>query len=138
MTSPADLTPLILFALWAVVLVLLLGVARGRVGRRDNRPPDSFKPFGDNEQLDAYSRAHANTVENLPIFTVVYLSALWLGAGAPILALGWVIFGARVIQSIAHIISRATPAVGVRAAMQVTQMVCFIWLGVTALLAANG
>lgn len=133
--DPTALTPLILFGLWAVFLVLLLGVARGRAGRREKRGPASFKPYGDGDQLDAYSRAHANTVENLPVFTVVYLSALWLGAAAPVLTLGWVIFGARIVQSITHILSRSGPAVGLRAAMQIVQMICFIWLGVSALLA---
>jgi uncharacterized MAPEG superfamily protein len=131
--DPAALTPLILFALWAVLLVLLLGVARGHVGRREQRAPSSFKPYGDNEQLDAFSRAHANTVENLPVFIVVYLAALWLGADAPVVTLGWVILGARLVQSVIHILSRSGPAVGVRAAMQVVQMVCFVWLGVAAL-----
>ncbi len=129
--NPTDLGPLIGFAVWAVILVLLLGVARGRSGRAAN----SFKPYGDTEQLDAYSRAHANTVENLPIFAVLYLGAFWTGAAAPVMAIGWAVLGARIVQSITHIISRSPGAVGLRAAMQLVQIASFLWLGVAALLA---
>jgi uncharacterized membrane protein YecN with MAPEG domain len=133
----AALTPLVLYAMWAVLLVLRLGVARTIAMRRDKRAVNTFRPTGDTEQLDAFSRAHMNTVENLPIFAVVYMSALWVDAAAPIALLGWAILGARVIQSLAHQASRSAAAVQVRAAMQAVQLLCFLWLGGAALIWAN-
>lgn len=131
------LTPLILFALWALVLVVLLGFARGGAMQREKRAVNTFKPVGDTEQLDAFSRAHMNTVENLPVFAVVYISALWVDAAAPIATLGWVILGARVVQSLIHISSRSANAVRFRALMLLVQVICFVWLGVAAIMAAN-
>ena len=135
--DPSALTPLILYALWAVALQVLLAFARFSAMRRDNRLENSFKPTGDTDQLDAHSRAHMNTVENLPVFTLVYLSALWLATGAPVEAIGWTALGARMLQSLCHIASRENAFVRLRAAMQFVQIICFSWLGVAALIAAN-
>jgi uncharacterized membrane protein YecN with MAPEG domain len=131
------LSPLILFAMWAVLLMLRLGVARVSVMRREKRDVDTFKPLGDTEDLDTYSRAHMNALENLPIFAVVYLSALWVDAAAPVAILGWIVLAARVLQSLVHINARGVGPVRVRALMQLTQAVCFLWLGGAALYWAN-
>ncbi len=136
--DPAALTPLILYAMWAVVLALLLLFARVGAMAGGKRAINSFKPMGDTEQLDAFSRAHLNSLENLPIFAVVYIAALWTDAAAPIMALGWTALGARIVQSLIHISSRSPNAVRLRATMQGVQAVCFIWLGVSALIWANG
>ncbi len=134
----AALTPLILYALWALVLVLMLGLARAGAMRREKREVNTFKAIGDSEALDAHSRAHMNTAaENLPVFAVVYMSALWVDAAAPIMTLGWVILGARVLQSLIHLSSRSPTAVRLRALMQLVQVVCFFWLGVAAIIWAN-
>lgn len=132
----AALTPLILFALWAIVLVLLLAVARSNALRK-GKAITSFKAIGDEPGLDRFSRAHMNTLENLPIFAVVYLAALWTDASAPILTLGWVILGARMLQSLIHLSSVSANAIRLRAVMQATQLGSFLWLGIAALLAAN-
>lgn len=133
----AALTPLILYALWAVVLMFLLGFARAGAMSGGKRAVNTFKPVGDTEPLDAFSRAHMNALENLPIFAVVYFSTLWVDAAAPILTLGWVILGARVVQSLIHITSRSVNAVRVRALMQLVQAACFLWLGGAAIYWAN-
>ncbi len=132
----AALAPLILYALWAVALQFTLAFSRARAMRRDKRAVNTFKPFGDTEQLDAVSRAHMNTVENLPVFAVVYLCALWVDAAAPIAALGWTALGARVLQSLVHVSSRSAQATQLRAALLLLQAACFIWLGITALQSA--
>lgn len=133
----AALTPLIGFALWCVALMFTLGFARFGA-MRAGRGVETFKPLGDSEQLDARSRAHMNAAaENLPIFAVVYMSALWVDAAAPVLALGWTVFAARVVQSSVHIASRAPGAVRVRALMQLIQSICYVWLGGAAIYWAN-
>jgi hypothetical protein len=133
----AALTPLIAFALWCVLLMFSLGFAR-MGAMRAGRGVETFKPVGDTDQLDAHSRAHMNAAaENLPIFAVVYLSALWVDAAAPVAALGWTVFAARVVQSSVHIISRSPNAVRVRAFMQLIQALCYLWLGGAAIYWAN-
>lgn len=134
--SNEALVPLIAYALWAVVVVLWLGVSRAGVMSREKRSVTTFKPYGDSEQLDAVSRAHMNTIENLPVFAVVYMGALLTDAPAPTVLLGWICLGARMLQSVIHIASRATIAVQSRAVMQFVQLMCFIWLGVAAIRAA--
>jgi len=130
------LIPLIAYALWAVVVVLLLGVSRAGVMSREKRSVETFKPYGDSEQLDAVSRAHMNTIENLPVFAIVYMAALWTDAPSPTVLIGWVCFGSRVLQSIIHISSRSANAVRLRASMQFVQLIAFIWLGAVAIRAA--
>ncbi len=131
------LTPLIAFALWCVLLMFSLGFAR-MGAMRGGRGVETFRPLGDTEQLDAHSRAHMNAAaENLPIFAVVYMSALWADAAAPIAALGWTVFAARVVQSSVHIVSRSPNAVRVRALMQLVQSLCYLWLGGAAIYWAN-
>lgn len=133
----ADLTPLVLFALWAVVLAILLAFGRFYAVFREKRTLNTFKPSGDTEQLDAFSRAHLNALENLPIFAVVYSVALY-AANTPIVGLlGWIVLLARIGQSIVHVSSRSNLAVGLRAALQLVQLTFFIWLGVLAISWAN-
>ncbi|GAM99576.1 hypothetical protein U91I_03230 [alpha proteobacterium U9-1i] len=130
------LAPLIFYALWAIVVVLFLGVSRAGVMSRDKRSVETFKPYGDTEQLDAISRAHMNTIENLPVFAIVYMAALWTDAPSPTILIGWSCLSARVLQSIIHISSRGANATRARALMQFVQLISFIWLGVAALRAA--
>ncbi|MGE0594739.1 MAG: MAPEG family protein [Hyphomonadaceae bacterium] len=132
--SAEALAPLILYALWAVALQFRLAFARQAAMRSQKRAINTFKAMGDDEALDRVSRAHLNTVENLPVFAVTYLAALWTGAAAPIIALGWTAFGARAVQSLTHLSSTSVAAVRLRALMQLVGIVCFIWLGVSALL----
>lgn len=129
----ALLAPLIAYALWPLAMLVVLFFARLSAAAGGKRAVNTFKPYGDTEGLDAISRAHMNTIENLPVFTVVYLSALWTGADAPIGTLGWVAFGARVAQSLIHLASRTPNAVRLRALLLAVQLVCFVWLGVAAL-----
>jgi hypothetical protein len=131
--DPASLAPLIAYALWAVLLVIVLGVARGGAMRGGKRAVNTFKPIGDTETLDAFSRAHMNTLENLPIFAAVYLSALLIDPNAPFVTLGWVILGARIVQSLVHISSRSPNAVRFRALMLLVQSLGFLWIGGNAL-----
>ena len=77
-----------------------------------------------------------NTVENLPVLSVVYVACLLVGAAAPVVSLGWWAFGARMAQSIVHISARTPNAVRLRALMQFVQIGCFAWLGIAAIIGA--
>jgi uncharacterized membrane protein YecN with MAPEG domain len=89
-------------------------------------------PSGTQHGSDAYwrlSRAHANAVENLPLFAVIVLVGTMLHVATPgFHRLPEVALGARVVQSAAHVTSGAVPAVVLRFSAFAAQYVCFFWM----------
>jgi uncharacterized MAPEG superfamily protein len=121
------------FATWTVLLLFgTVGVYRwsriltGRVPIRDFRADQV-------EGEDWYKRAmraHANCVENLPVFAVIVF-ALYLGGvqGAVVDTLAVAILAARIIQSLVHVLLEPTDTVvAVRFAFYFVQVVGFLWL----------
>ncbi len=108
---------LLLFASWAIVLVLTLGAVRVlRVLRRE-QAANSF-PSGVPHGGDRYwrlNRAHLNCVENLPIFGAIVVAAELSGVRTDTVATAAtaVIVG-RVAQSIIHVASNHNDAVNLR------------------------
>lgn len=119
------------FAMWtAAVLVLAVGTYRfshiltGRAGMaafpadgRDGAP-----------WYQRAMRAHANCVENLPLFTVVVfaLHASGITSGAAD-AMAAIVLSARMCQSLVHIgLVQTDHVVTVRFAFFVAQLACFI------------
>jgi uncharacterized MAPEG superfamily protein len=131
---------LVLFALWAILLVLLIGASRVAQVLSGKRKPTDF-PAGTPHGSDMYwriNRAHLNTLENLPIFAAVVLSALAVGVKDPLFAqLATVVIGARVLQSLIHIASGSVMAVNLRFAAYAAQLVCMVWMGVMVLRATQ-
>jgi uncharacterized MAPEG superfamily protein len=127
MTTP--MMCLLLFALWAIVLVSCVGgyrisqVVQGKVGPA-GFPADT--PHGP-DMYRRLMRAHANCVENLPIFAVL----VWVGAqvglheGAFATACMVVMVG-RIAQSISHIASGRSRVVRVRFACFLVQMLSML------------
>lgn len=121
------------FAMWTVVLLLAtIGVYRwsriltGRVPIRNFRP-DQIE--GDDWYRRAM-RAHANCIENLPVYGAIVL-ALQVGGvgGATVNGISIAILAARVVQSLVHVCFVQTNiAVSVRFAFFSIQIVGFIWL----------
>lgn len=76
-------------------------------------------------------RAHANCVENLPLYTAVALAATAVGkAGAVLDALAVAFLAGRVLQTTVHVALEETPpAVAVRFAFFAVQLVCLAWMG---------
>ena len=129
LTSP--LYSLLGFAVWTL-LVVLVGVGTPRVtavlARR--APPKSFRadePHG-SERYRRTMRAHANCIENLPLFTVVVFALHATGASSPLAdALAAIALGARVLQSLVHIATVQTDrVVTVRFSFFFIQLLCFI------------
>ncbi len=129
MTPP--LWALLGYAAWTMLLVLLVVGARAVKVFRGEKKVNEF-PGGVQHGGDRYwrlYRAHANTVENLPIVAVIVLvgtlvhttSAAW--NALPVVALG-----ARVVQSAAHVSSGSVMAVNVRFTAFLAQYVCFGWM----------
>jgi uncharacterized MAPEG superfamily protein len=77
-------------------------------------------------------RAHANCVENLPVFAAVVVAVNASGiAGGVLDVLAMLYVAARVLQTLTHVVFAETPlAVGVRFAFFCTQLVCVAWMGV--------
>lgn len=126
---------LLLFAAWTIaILTASVGVHRWSnifSGRKQIRefPADRI------EGPDWYRRAmraHANCIENLPVYGAIVVAALAVNAESPMLdVLASVILAARVIQSTIHIALPITnAAVAGRFAFYTVQIVCFVWMGV--------
>ena len=108
---------LILFAVWAMLLVVTIGVWRVTQVITGTVPKGGFNP-GTPHGGDAYwrlNRAHMNTLENLPIFATVVLGGVYLQVQDPLFQLlANVVIAARVAQSLIHVSSGAQPVVLMR------------------------
>ena len=121
------------FALWTVLLLFAtVGVYRwariltGQVPIRDFRADQV-------EGADWYRRAmraHANCVENLPVFGAIVLALYVSGVdSATANALAVIIFIARIMQSLVHVCFVQTNiAVSVRFGFFFIQLLGFLWL----------
>ena len=131
------------FAAWTVILLsATVGVYRwrriltGRVQIRDFRADQV-------EGEDWYRRAmraHANCVENLPVFGAIVL-ALYAGnvTGIFVNALAVVVLVARIVQSLVHVCFVQTNTVAsVRFGFFFVQIVSFLWLTAIVLTKLSG
>ena len=131
MTAPVWM--LLGFATWTALLLLFtVGIYRwgriltGRVAIRDF-PADAA---GGEEWYRRATRAHANCIENLPVFGAIVF-ALHVGnvQGALVDALATTVLVARVFQSLVHISFVHTNTVASwRFAFFFVQFICFFWL----------
>ena len=127
MTTP--LYALIGFVFWTSFL--LVGIAAMRVSKvvAGQAGPGDF-PAGVQHGSDFYwrwNRAHANCLENLPIFGAVVLAAAAAGFASPGFdTCARVFMGARIGQSVAHISSGSAPAVNIRFGFYLVQFGCVI------------
>jgi uncharacterized MAPEG superfamily protein len=128
------------FANWTVLLLLgTVGIYRwsriltGRVPIREFRADQV-------EGKDWYKRsmrAHANCVENLPVFGAIVF-ALYAGhiASATVNVLAVAILAARIMQSLVHVcLVQTNTVVSVRFGFFLVQIVSFLWL--IAMITAN-
>src|SRR4029077_17106927 len=121
------------FATWTALLLLFtVGIYRwsrifsGRVPIR-NFPADAV---GGEEWYRRATRAHANCIENLPVFGAIVF-ALYVGnvAGTLVNALSVAILAARIVQSAVHVCFVHTNAIAsVRFAFFFVQFICYLWL----------
>ena len=127
---------LMLFALWTLCLVILgIGGYRVFAVLMLKKSANAFPADQTHEGPKWYKRcqrAHLNCVENLPIFACAVLMATVLKFSSSTFdLLAQIYLGARVLQSITHIMSTSIFAVNVRFAFFLTQLICVItmfWL----------
>jgi uncharacterized membrane protein YecN with MAPEG domain len=126
------------FALWTLaVLAFTVGVHRwsriltGKAGMHEF-PADA--PSGPDWYKRA-TRAHANCVENLPVFAAIVVVANAVGAASPYLdALGVVILCARLAQTTTHVgFVQTARAVSIRFTFFSVQLVAMIAMAVIVL-----
>jgi uncharacterized MAPEG superfamily protein len=128
------------FAIWtALVLICTIGLYRlsrvftGRAGMA-SFPADA--PEGAAWYLRAM-RAHANCVENLPLFAVVVFALYASGISSQATdAMAGIVLAARVVQSVVHVSTVQTDRiVSVRFTFFLAQLLCF--LGIAAVVVAH-
>ena len=119
------------FAAWTLLLVLAVFLYRGLRflgGTPINHWPRGNKPADDAPFVKRLEDAHANCLENLPVFAVIVLVAAALGRLADIQALApWVLY-ARIGQSLAHLSGTGPVNVFVRASFWSAQLALFGWM----------
>lgn len=122
------------FAAWTILTLLVgVGAVRWRLilaGRRRLNEFPADVPHGSPRYRRAM-RAHANCVENLPVYGAVAVTATLSGAGGAALhALPPIFLLARILQTLIHVVCEETSlAVGFRFAFFFIQLVCMAWMG---------
>ncbi|HPL79405.1 MAG TPA: MAPEG family protein [Burkholderiaceae bacterium] len=119
------------FAAWTLLLIAGVFLYRGMrflTGTPINHWPRGNKPADDAPFVKRLEDAHANCLENLPVFAVIVLVAAALGRLADIQALApWVLY-ARIGQSLAHLSGTGPVNVFVRASFWSVQLALFGWM----------
>lgn len=136
----SPIAALVLFAVWAMLLVGTVGLWRVAQVVTGTVPSGGFTS-GAPHGTDGYwriNRAHANAVENLPIFATVVLSGVYLQVQDPLFQLlANVVIIARVAQSLIHISSGAAPVVLMRFSAYLVQVLSMVVMAAIDLKAAG-
>jgi len=123
---------LLAFAVWTVI-VLMVGVGLHRwsrilTGRAELKSFPGDEPHGPPFYRRAM-RAHANCIENLPVFAAIVIAAVSSGARSPLLdGLAVAVVVARILQTAVHWSSGANTAVAIRFSFFAVQLAAFLWM----------
>jgi uncharacterized MAPEG superfamily protein len=128
------------FAMWTIAILMLgVGVHRWSLiltGKAELRSFPGDEPHGP-PVYRRVVRAHANCVENLPVFAAIVLAAEATGAHSPTLdVLSAVVVAARVLQTSAHLSSGSNAAIAVRFTLLTFQLAAFVWMALLVVLHA--
>ncbi|MCD6673751.1 MAG: MAPEG family protein [Burkholderiaceae bacterium] len=129
MSTPSAIA-LTAFIAWTLLLLTLMEVIRSQLVLRGKVPANGFTP--DNTNLSPFmqrlARAHANCLENLPIFGGLLLIAIATGHTSITDPLAYLLLGVRVFQSLVHLASVSALAVTIRfTAFAVQMAICLYW-----------
>jgi uncharacterized MAPEG superfamily protein len=112
----ATLQALLGFIAWTLCLLVLMEAIRSWLVLSGTVPANGFTP--DNANLSPFmqrlARAHANCLEGLPLFGGLMLVAVVAGRATVTDPLAWVLLGARIVQSLIHLVSTSPAAVTAR------------------------
>ena len=139
-TVPHSIVALVLYALWVIALVLMVGADRVLQVMRGETAITSFTP-GMQHGTDSYwriNRAHMNAAENLAVFAAIVLAGWVAGEeSATFNLLAEIVIVARVIQSVIHIWSGSPTAINLRFTAFAVQLISEIWMALLVLHTAN-
>ena len=125
------------FIFWTLLLLVAMGLTRVRLVMTRQVPPNGFKP--DNAGLSPFmqrlARAHMNGIEGLPLFGGLMLVAVVSGHAEITDPLAFVFLGARLVQSVVHLMSTSNRAVQLRFVAFLAQVLIGLWWAVRLLLA---
>jgi len=125
------------FAAWTILLLTFtIGVYRWSLIFAGRAPINGFRA-DQPENADWYKRAmraHANCVENLPVFAAIVLAICASGTSGPFVDFASIcVLAARVMQSLVHVcLFQTSSVVAVRFSFLLVQVVCFFALIVLA------
>ena len=118
------------FAIWTILLVLVLANTRVVVSMRTGKGVNTFLPDGSDVEGFAarLTRAHLNCLELLPVAAAVILAAGVSGNSAITDPWAMILLYARIAQSVVHLIGTSVPLVFLRAGLFVVQIaILAIW-----------
>ena len=124
-----SLQALIGFTAWTLLLVLIIFSWRGIAIVIQGRKADSWTRGKDVQEAGLIRRiehAHANCLENLPIFAVIVLAAAAMGKSAVADHWAMYVLYARVAQSVVHMIGVNHSLVLLRATFWSIQLALFV------------
>lgn len=125
------LQALVGFALWTLALITLVFLYRGlrfMRGAPINHWPRGNKPQDDANLVKRLEDAHANCLENLPVFAVLVLAASLMDRSAAIEAVAPFVLYARIGQTLAHLWGVRPMQVFVRVSFWSVQLVICLWM----------
>ena len=125
------ITALLLFALWTLALMLTYVFYRTGLVMGGRKRADSWtrgQPTDDPGFVVRAQHAHLNCVENLPVFAAIVLAAYAVGRPAVADGVAGYVLGARLAQSIVHLIGVSHALVFVRGSLFTIQVVFFLYM----------
>jgi len=134
---------LLAFATWTLaVLATTIGVHRWNLILRGEREIHTFRADA-SDGPDWYrraTRAHANCVENLPVFAAIVVAAALVGLRSPTFdVLTCAVVAARVLQTLTHVGFRETArSVSFRFSFFLVQLACMFALTALLVMHARG
>jgi uncharacterized MAPEG superfamily protein len=123
---------LLAFAIWTITLLALtIGIVRWSMIFSGKAELKSFP--GDEAHGSPFyrraTRAHANCIENLPVFGAIVFAAETTGAQSPTLdGLAIAVIAARIGQTTAHLSSGSNAVIGIRFSFLMVQLGAFFWM----------
>lgn len=116
---------------WLMLLILALAAYRSAFAQTQKKKSLIFKADGSDvgDLGQRLTRAHLNCVESFPFVGGLMLIALATDSTSITNGLAYVLLGARVLQSVVHIISISNIAISVRFVFFLVQFViCGYWV----------
>ena len=121
------------FILWTLLLLVTMGLTRVRLVMTRQVPPNNGSPSM--PFMQRLARAHMNGIEGLPLFGGLMLVAVVSGHAEITDPLAFVFLGARLVQSVVHLMSTSNRAVQLRFVAFLAQVLIGLWWAVRLLLA---